>query len=133
VTRHSRALRLVCAALFALALTGCSRAEAWNPFARGGRRGGDERVQVLVQNFNFNDATVHAVHGSERMRLGMVTGKTEKTFTVRWRFTLPMEFQIHLIGGLDCWVQPMSVDPGDRVWVRIPPELSATPCESWKS
>ena len=125
--------RLAFVALFALTLAGCSRGTAWNPFTAGGRRGGDERIQVFIQNHNFLDATVHAVRGAERMRLGEVTGKSDKAFTVQWRLTLPMEFQIHLIGGSGCTVQAMQVNPGDRVWVRIPPEVDATPCETWKS
>jgi len=124
---------LACVALLALTLAGCAQGAIRNPFASGGRRGGDERVQVSVQNHNFLDATVHAVRGAERMRLGEVTGKSDKTFTVQWRFTLPMELEIHLIGGSGCTVQAILVDPGDRVWVRIPPEVSATPCETWKS
>jgi len=125
--------RLAFAALLVLALGACVRGQARNPFASAGRRGGDERIQVSVQNHNFLDATVHAVRGAERMRLGEGDRKSDKTFTVQWRLTLPMDLEIHLIGGSGCTVRTMLVDPGDRVWVRIPPEVSATPCETWKS
>lgn len=132
MSRHHLALRLACGALLVALLAGCSLRSVHNPFARGGRRG-EERIQVTVQNFHFNDATIHAVREGERMRLGEVIGHSEKTFTVRWSISLQMEFEIHLIGGLDCWVRPMIVDPGDKVMVRIPPSVDVTPCESWKS
>jgi len=129
------ALRLAVAAILALTLTGCGlgTGTARNPFAPAGSRGGDGSVQVLVDNQNFGDATIHAYRGSERFRLGEVTGKSEKRFTVRWKFSLSMEFDIHLIGGGDCQVRGMPVDPGDRVWVRIPTQIGMTPCYSGKS
>ena len=132
MTRRFRARRLAWVALLAVAIPACSLPEARNPFAQA-RRGRDERIQVMVQNHNYLDATIHAVRGAERMRLGEVTGKSDKAFTVRWRLTLPIEFQIHLIGGGGCTVQATSVNPGDRIWVRIPPDVSATLCDYWKS
>ena len=135
MTPPSTSLRLAVAAFLALTVAGCGLAKgaARNPFAAAGSRGGDGRVQVLVDNQNFGDATVHAYRGSERFRLGEVTGKTEKSFTVRWNFSLPIEFDIHLVGGGDCRVRGMPVDPGDRVWVRIPTQITMTPCYSGKS
>lgn len=135
MTRFPTALRLATAAAVALTLAGCALAHgaARNPFAPAGSRGRDGSVQVLVDNQNFGDATIHAYRGSERFRLGEVTGKSEKRFTVRWNFSLPMEFDIHLVGGGDCWVRAMPVDPGDRVWVRIPPHIYTTACYSGKS
>jgi hypothetical protein len=62
-----------------------------------------------------------------------VTGKSEKTFTMRWNFSLPLEFEINIIGGQGCGVRPMSADPGDRVWVRIPNQIGSSPCYSGKS
>ena len=128
-------LRLVAAAVLALSAGGCAlgRGTVRNPFAPAGSRGDDGRVQVLVDNQNFGDATIHAYRGSERFRLGQVTGKSEKSFTVRWSFSLPMEFDIHLVGGGDCRVRAMPVDPGDRVWVRIPSQIGMSPCYSGKS
>ncbi|HSW29706.1 MAG TPA: hypothetical protein VLH75_09530 [Longimicrobiales bacterium] len=129
------ARRLAVTAILASTLAGCGlgAGTARNPFAPAGSRGGDGSVQVLIDNQNFGDATVHAYRGGERFRLGEVTGKSEKRFTVRWNFSLPMEFDIHLVGGGDCRVRGMPVDPGDRVWVRIPTQISMTPCYSGKT
>lgn len=135
MTRRTTLLRLATAAGLALTSGGCSLGgeSIRNPFAPRGFRGDDGTVQILVDNQNFGDATVHAYRGSERFRLGHVTGKTEKRFTIRWSFSLPMEFDVHLIGGGDCKVRPMPVDPGDRVWVRIPTQISMYACYSGKS
>lgn len=121
------------AVLAALTLTApaCGRGKAPNPFASPASR--DGKVSVRVENQNFGDATVHAVRGGERIRLGEVVGKMEGNFDLRWNFSLPMEFEIHITGGLGCRVRALSVDPGDRVWVRIPPEISVQPCYSGKN
>jgi len=127
-----RAPRVLLAALLASSMSGCfGRSEARNPFAGSTR--GQERIRIRVENQNFNDATIHAVRGGERVRLGEVTGKSDKDFTLRWSFSVPLEFEIHLVGGGSCSVRPMHVDPGDRVWVRIPTELYASLCISGKT
>ena len=135
MTRRSTFLRLAMLAGLVLVSTACGTGTgtARNPFAPRGSRGDDGTVRVLVDNQNFGDATVHAYRGSERFRLGQVTGKSEKSFTVNWNFSLTMEFDIHLVGGGDCRVRPMPVDPGDRVWVRIPTQITMSPCYSGKS
>jgi hypothetical protein len=119
--------------VLALGLAACGKPEAKNPFAPAGTRQGEGSIQVRVENQNFSDATVHAIRGGERIRLGQVTGKSEKSFNVRWNFSLPLEFEVDIIGGYGCGVRPLSVDPGDRVWVRIPNQIGATPCYAGKS
>ena len=129
------ARRLAAVVVLSLTLAGCGKGygQAQNPFAPAGSRGNDGQVRILVENQNFGDATVHALRGGERIRLGDVVGKSEQRFTVRWNFTLPMEIEVRIRGGGSCRVRPMPVDPGDDVWVRIPSELRATPCYSGKS
>lgn len=119
-------------ALMALSLGACSQGwgRAKNPFTAPGSDEGE--ITVRVENHNFGDATVHALRGGERIRLGNVTGKSEQDFTVNWTFSLPMEFEVNIIGGQGCRVRPMTVDPGDKVFVRIPTEISAQPCYSGK-
>lgn len=127
--KHTHFLALVTA--LSLSAAGCGRGKAANPFASPASREG--RVRIQVENMNFGDATVHALRGGERIRLGQVTGKSEEHFTIRWNFSLPMQFEIHITGGPGCLVRGISVDPGDRVWLRIPNELSVQPCYSGKS
>jgi hypothetical protein len=126
--------RIVVMAMLALAPAGCIKGTArTNPFAPRGSRGSDGEIRVRVENLNFADATIHALRGGERIRLGQVTGKSEKNFTVRWNFSLPIEFQVDLVGGEACGIQPMTVDPGDRVWLRIPTQVGPSPCYAGKT
>lgn len=117
-------------ALAAAAVSSCGGGRSLNPFAPAGER--EEEVRVSVENQNFGDATVYARRGGERIRLGSVTGKSDQTFTVKWRFSLPMEFDIQIIGGQGCRIRPLTVDPGDKVFVRIPVEVSTQACYSGK-
>lgn len=50
----------------------------------------EERVRVTVRNDAFWDANIYLVRGSERRRLGTVTGSSTATFTL----------QRHLIFGI---------------------------------
>lgn len=133
-TRSRFFVRLVTLALTVSAPVACYQrgAKQRNPFAAPGSERGKESIRVRVENQNFNDATIHAIRGGERIRLGQVTGKTESTFTLPWTFSLPLQFQVHLNGGADCNVRAISVDPGDEIWVRIPIEVDMSPCYAGK-
>lgn len=89
-------------------------------------------VRVAVDNQNFNDATIVAIRGGERVRLGDVVGKSRSSFNVRWDFTLAMEFEISLIGGGGCVTRPLNVSAGDQIWLRVPVNIRATPCQAGK-
>jgi hypothetical protein len=41
-------------------------------------------LMVEVENQNFYDATIYALDGGHRQRLGRVNGKTTESFTFRW-------------------------------------------------
>lgn len=68
-------------------------------------------MRIQVENQNFADAVVHAVHGGRRVRLGSVTGKDTKSFTFRWEVDL-LQLQVHLIGGQTMISQQVTVNPG---------------------
>ncbi len=51
---------------------------------------------------------------------------------MEWNVALPLHFEVQLIGGQSCRVREIMVDPGDELWVRIPGELSITPCRGSK-
>ena len=124
--------RAMLMAMLALALVACARGgNAQNPFV--GRASREGSIEVRIENQNFGDATIHALRGGERIRLGQVTGKSQKDFKIRWNFSVPIEFQVDLVGGEGCGVRPMTVDPGDRVWLRIPTQIGMTPCYAGKS
>ena len=124
--------RLALAGAMIALTTGCFSGwgRSQNPFNQSDGTPGE--VQVLIENLNFNDANIYVLRGGERVRLGDVTGKSDERFTVRWDFTLNMEFEISMIGSGGCRTRPMSVAPGDAVWVRIPVNISATECQIGK-
>lgn len=120
--------RVLVALLGLLTATSCSTlGRATDPFSTGPEaRAG--RIEVTVQNLNFSDANFFAFRQGERIRLGSVTGKSDESFNLAWNFSLPLRFEAQLIGGQSCRVRDLMVDPGDELWVRIPTELSVTPC-----
>jgi hypothetical protein len=122
---------LALAAFLLLTNAGCGT-KGRSPFAGPAERG-EEQIQIRIENHNFNDANVHALRGGERIRLGTATGKSDEDFRVRWNVTLPVEFEISLVGGGSCRVPSMMVDPGDRVWVRIPSQITGPECIAGKS
>ena len=128
---HSaRAMLVLLAALTAASCSG-NVGRTSDPFTAG-TRAGTGQIQVQIQNLNFNDANVYAIRQGQRIRLGTVTGKSDKDFTMDWSFALPLRFEIQLIGGQSCRVREIMVDPGDALWVRVPSELSITPCRGSK-
>lgn len=77
-------------------------------------------LRVEVDNQHFSGATIYAVEGRLRVRLGSVTGKESKIFTFRW----PMErlrIQIHFTGGQSFTSDELSVYPGvdDNLFLTI--------------
>ena len=120
--RIATAVLLVTTALGA----GCVRAGAAdNPFRRG--VDGERTIRIEVRNFNFADATVFAFRGTERVRLGTVTGKTDEDFRVAWTLTQPLRIQIDLLAGGRCTTRPMNVSPGEVVEIQVPLDLRSDP------
>jgi hypothetical protein len=108
-----------------LVLTGCSLAgggASADPFSRP-----SQPVTILVTNLNFNDATLWAVTRSERIRLGSVTGKTDRSFTVAARGADVWHVEIDLVGGEWCRTRDLAVDPGDVLDLQIALDVSRMP------
>lgn len=81
---------------------------------------------VQVENQGFADMVIYAISGGQRVRLGLSTGNSTKTFTVPRYLTAgagPIRFLADPIGGNRTPVsQEMSVQPGDLVTLTIPPQ-----------
>lgn len=107
----------------------CVRGAAPSPFDAAS--GGDGSIQVEVHNFNWADASLYALRGAERIRMGVVTGKTDQTFEIAWPMTRPLRIEIDLLAGGRCVTRPLTVDPGDRISLHIRVDLYSDPdCES---
>jgi hypothetical protein len=83
-------------------------------------------AMVQVENQGFTDMVIYAVSGGHRVRLGLATGNSTKTFTVPRYLTGgagPIRFLADPIGGNRTPVsEEMSVRPGDLVTLTIPPQ-----------
>ena len=92
-----------------------SRAE--NPFAEGA---GVEEIEILVRNHNFNQVTVYTSRGGSGRRLGIVPGKGEATFKLRW--TLPdIRLRVRPLAGQEFFTETITVAPGELLELTIPP------------
>jgi hypothetical protein len=126
--RRRLAIAFAGAALL-LAVTACAsrgKPTSGSPFTQG--QAERNEIQIHVVNLNFNDATVWAlVRDVRRDRLGMVTGKSEATFTMPWTFSDEMRLEFDLIGGVRCFTEAISVDPGDVLEMQISVDPSQDP------
>ena len=113
-----------------LALSACAssggKERPTNPFTQDLAE--RNQVQIQVQNFNFNDATVWVqVRGAKRQRLGTVTGKSSAVFTIPWTFSEPMRLEFDLLADVRCVTEEISVDPGDILELQISVDPSSDP------
>jgi hypothetical protein len=81
-------------------------------------------TRLRVQNQNFLDMNVYVLSGSQRIRLGTVTGLSTQVFTIPPDLVRgpPLRFEVHPIGGRsNPRSETISVQPGDEVQLTIPP------------
>ena len=109
-------------AALALTLAACSGNRLESPFDDEGA----QSIRIDVENLNFADATLHARRGGQRVRLGVVSGKTDQSFEMPWTFSLQLQVEIDLLAGPACVTRPLQVDPGDVILLRIEPVLTQT-------
>ena len=117
----SRGFVLIGMTVLAAACGGGSR-PAGNPYSdsREERR----EIGIEIQNHNFADATVWVlVRDGARKRLGIVTGKSDATFTLDWSFSEPLRLEFDLLAGPRCTTEALSVDPGDTLQLQISTDI----------
>ena len=111
-------LRAACVFLL-IALPGCaaSRGGEGSPFEDG--LAADE-IEILVRNRHFSQVTVYAARAGAGQRLGIVPGKGEATFTLRWH--LPdIRLRVRPPAGQQFFTETVSVAPGELLELIIPP------------
>lgn len=76
-------------------------------------RSGPQEVRVLVDNQNFNQATIYAIWGAGgRVRLGIVNSQRSEEFVIPWRSAdLKMEIRLLSAGTYETYRLPVA--PGD--------------------
>jgi hypothetical protein len=84
----------------------------------------DGQAMLQVENQSFSDMVIYAVNGGQRIRLGMATGNSTKSFPLPAylvRTGGPLRFLADPIGGNRRPVsEEMTVQPGDIVTLTIP-------------
>lgn len=110
-------------AIALLSAAGCAKNALDDPYLPRGER----TIRIEVLNLNFMDATLHALRGGERHRLGVVIGKGEATYTMEWPQSLPLQIEIDLLASGSCITRPLQVDPGDIIELQIQSRLSMDP------
>lgn len=122
-TRMSAALAIL-PALWAAAACGGVRTSTNDPFEAGLE--GRNEILVHIVNSNFYDARIYVLSGGIRRQLGMVTGKTDRTFRMDWSFSQDLRLMIDLLAGPTCTTHSLPVDPGDMLQMQIMPVFTDT-------
>jgi len=112
-------LRWVLPALL-LATAGCSvltRGPDDNLFTRNSRT---EPVRLQIHNDNFNDARIYALWGTQRQRIGMVTGKTSEILEFAWR-PVDLRIEVDFIAAGSFTTDVLLISPGELLYLQILP------------
>ena len=105
---------LIAVAVLSALLGGC---------AAGNQPDSGPPVVVVIQNNNFQDATVHIVREGERRRLGVVVGKTDDSFAIPWRPNFVMRLEVRFLGGGSCATRDIVMEPGQRYVLALQPDI----------
>lgn len=84
-------------------------------------------IVVEVRNNNFSDGTVFAARDGERLRLGMVTGKTDQSFAIPWGPNMILRLEVYFIGGDACATRAIQMEPGQRYLLELQPDTRVNP------
>ena len=127
--RRRRAVHALFGVSALLVLTAClGRGGTPNDPFNGRRAEGPGRLQVEVQNLNFNDLTVFAIRQGQQIRLGDVTGKSNREFAIDWDFAVPVQFRIDIVGGRSCRIREINADPGSSILLHVPANVGLSEC-----
>lgn len=115
------AIRMMGAAALCLSIAACSHRA--KPDEGGSRT--REKTTVQVENQGFSDMTIYVLAGGQRIRLGMATGNSTRTFTIPAYLVgglRPLRFIADPVGSNRAPVSDeITVQEGDEVVLTIPP------------
>jgi hypothetical protein len=114
--RTYRIAQATALALWAAACAGSAKPADVSPF--DGRNA--QPVLLTVDNQDFRDATIYVIWNGPKQRVGSVTGKTTKTFSMQWR-EYQMRLDVDFLGGGGLTGDPISVYAGDHIDFVIQP------------
>ncbi len=87
-----------------------------NPFEEGG--GGSGTIKLIVQNHNYNQATIKALGRSQR-KIGVVSGNSKRTFDLFWPTVDQLVLEIDLLAGTRFRTNSISLEPGESATLYI--------------
>lgn len=90
---------------------------------RGGIDPDSPPIVVEVRNNNFQDATIFMTRDGERQRLGIVTGKTDRSYAIPWGPNLVLRLEANFIGGGYCSTRSIQMEPGQRFVLELQPDI----------
>ncbi|MBI3981540.1 MAG: hypothetical protein HY337_01410 [Gemmatimonadetes bacterium] len=79
-------------------------------------------ITLEVDNQNFHDATLYAVRGGERRRIGNVGGLRTGEFAFVWT-DLDLRVEIYLLSVGSYYTSPLMIEPGDELKLTVLPNL----------
>lgn len=121
---------MLVAAVTALNMACVAGAREGNPAIAPGYEG---EIDIRIINNNFSDARLYAVHPRGREYIGMLTGKTEASYTLDWELSQTLAIEISLLAGGTCTTEELIVDPGEALFLSIDSTLATmTNCrQTW--
>lgn len=95
-----------------------------NPFEEGA--GGSGTIKLIVQNHNYNQATIKALGRSQR-RIGVVSGNSKKSFDLFWPNVDQLVLEIDVLAGSRFRTNSISMEPGESatLYIHEVPSLSS--------
>ncbi len=78
-----------------------------------------DEIEIIIDNRNFNQVTVYTARAGASRRLGIVPGKGQATFRVRW-FLPTIQLRVKFLAGADFFTESLPVSPGEILELIIP-------------
>lgn len=107
-----KSVPVLAAAACLVAVAACASSETDSPFQAA--PDASQSVRLTVENNNPKDAAIYANWGGRRNRVGMVTGKTTRTFEMRWRYE-EVRLEVDFVAGTGFVSEPIAVYGGDHL------------------
>lgn len=113
--------RMVAVALL-LGAAGCGGTYGPAPFPVEGE---STILQIMVDNRNFNDANIIFLSDRGEKRLGVVDGKSERTFSLPWPRPDLIRLRVRLLAGGTFTTSGLEANPGELLVLEIRSNLRA--------
>jgi hypothetical protein len=104
-------------------LSGCATSGAPSPFDADRT---PNRLEIRVDNISFSDATIFAVTPARRTRLGIVSGKSSRRFTLEWESLQEIQIEVDLLASQRFVSPSFAIAPGEFLEVQVQEPVSNT-------